>query len=61
MVKYVGTTARSCSPRPSRCWSRNGVVKPGDIIVLTFGEPIGKSGGTNMMKIVTVGEQRGPD
>jgi pyruvate kinase len=34
------------------------VVKPGDIIVLTIGEPIGKSGGTNTMKIVKVGAPR---
>jgi pyruvate kinase len=33
-------------------------VKPGDFIVLTIGEPIGKSGGTNTLKIVKVGEQR---
>ena len=31
---------------------------PGDLIVLTIGEPIGKSGGTNTMKIVKVGEHR---
>ncbi len=37
----------------------NGAVKPGDLIVLTIGEPIGKSGGTNTMKIVKVGEHRG--
>jgi len=36
----------------------NKVVKEGDIIVLTIGEPIGKSGGTNTMKIVKVGEHR---
>ena len=36
----------------------NEVVKDGDLIVLTIGEPIGKSGGTNTMKIVRVGEQR---
>ena len=36
----------------------NGVVQKGDIIVITMGEPIGQSGGTNTMKIVTVGEQR---
>ena len=28
----------------------------GDLIVLTIGEPMGKSGGTNTMKIVRVGE-----
>ena len=35
-----------------------GVVQPGDLIVLTIGEPMGKSGGTNTMKIVEVGELR---
>jgi pyruvate kinase len=35
-----------------------GQVKPGDLIVLTIGEPMGKSGGTNTMKIVKVGEHR---
>jgi len=34
-----------------------GAVVPGDMIVLTIGEPIGKAGGTNTMKIVTVGDQ----
>jgi len=33
-------------------------VQRGDLIVLTVGEPIGKSGGTNTMKIVRVGEHR---
>ena len=33
-------------------------VKRGDMIVLTIGEPMGKSGGTNTMKIVRVGEHR---
>ena len=36
----------------------NNVVKEGDIIVLTIGEPIGKAGGTNTMKIVRVGEHK---
>jgi pyruvate kinase len=35
-----------------------GVVTQGDLIVLTIGEPMGKSGGTNTMKIVRVGEHR---
>ena len=34
-------------------------LAPGDLIVLTIGEPMGKSGGTNTMKIVKVGEHRG--
>jgi pyruvate kinase len=37
-----------------------GAVAIGDLIVLTIGEPIGKSGGTNTMKIVRVGENTAP-
>jgi len=33
-----------------------GAVVDGDLIALTIGEPIGKSGGTNTLKIVKVGE-----
>ncbi len=33
-----------------------GEVQRGDLVVLTIGEPMGKSGGTNAMKIVRVGE-----
>lgn len=36
----------------------HGVVQHGDLIVISFGEPIGSSGGTNTMKIVRVGEHR---
>jgi pyruvate kinase len=35
-----------------------GAVQNGDYIVLTIGEPFGKAGGTNTMKIVKVGEHR---
>jgi pyruvate kinase len=31
-------------------------VQRGDLIVITVGEPIGKTGGTNTLKIVRVGE-----
>ncbi len=37
---------------------RAGAVEIGDLIVLTCGEPIGQSGGTNTLKIVKVGEHR---
>ncbi|MGE5027828.1 MAG: pyruvate kinase, partial [Betaproteobacteria bacterium] len=37
---------------------RRGAVRDGDLIILTIGEPIGKAGGTNTMKIVKVGEHR---
>jgi len=35
-----------------------GIVDKGDFIVLTAGEPMGTSGGTNTLKIVRVGEQQ---
>jgi pyruvate kinase len=35
-----------------------GQVQRGDLIVLTIGEPMGKSGGTNAIKIVRVGDLR---
>jgi pyruvate kinase len=35
-----------------------GEVRQGDLVVLTIGEPMGKPGGTNTMKIVRVGEHR---
>jgi pyruvate kinase len=35
-----------------------GTVSAGDMIVLTVGEPLGKSGGTNTMKLVRVGDDR---
>ncbi|MER2515945.1 MAG: pyruvate kinase [Candidatus Accumulibacter phosphatis] len=39
---------------------KEGVVEKGDFIVITAGEPMGNSGGTNTMKIVRVGEKKGP-
>lgn len=35
---------------------RRGAVRNGDLMVMTIGEPVGKTGGTNTMKIVRVGE-----
>jgi pyruvate kinase len=59
MVKYVGHDREELLAEAEAVLVANGVVKPGDLIVLTIGEPIGKSGGTNTMKIVKVGEHRG--
>jgi pyruvate kinase len=58
MVKYVGHDREELLAEAEKVLVDNGVVKDGDIIVLTIGEPIGKSGGTNTMKIVRVGEHR---
>jgi pyruvate kinase len=35
---------------------RNGVVSDGDLVLLTFGEPIGTAGGTNTLKVVRIGK-----
>ena len=51
-------TATRCCARPRSCCSRKRQVQRGDLIVLTIGEPMGKSGGTNTMKIVRVGRPR---
>jgi pyruvate kinase len=58
MVKYVGHDREELLAEAEKVLVDNSVVNNGDIIVLTIGEPIGKSGGTNTMKIVRVGEHR---
>jgi pyruvate kinase len=35
---------------------QHGVVSTGDLVILTFGEPIGSLGGTNTLKIVTINQ-----
>jgi len=60
MVKYVGHDREELLQEAENVLVSNKVVKEGDLIVLTIGEPIGKSGGTNTMKIVKVGEHRKP-
>ena len=59
MVKYVGHDREELLQEAEAVLVRNGAVKDGDLIVLTIGEPIGKAGGTNTMKIVKVGALRG--
>jgi len=56
MVKYVGHDREELLEEAEKVLVENGVVQDGDLIVLTIGEPIGKAGGTNTMKIVRVGE-----
>ncbi len=58
MMKHVATDREALLREAEKVLVANGVVKEGDLIVLTIGEPIGKSGGTNTMKIVKIGEHR---
>jgi len=58
MMKHVATDREQLLLEAESVLVANGVVKEGDLIVLTIGEPIGKPGGTNTMKIVRIGEHR---
>jgi len=58
MVKYVGHDRDELLAEAEKVLVQSGVVQEGDIILITIGEPIGKAGGTNTMKIVKVGEHR---
>ena len=58
MMKYVATDREELLREAEKVLVENGVVKDGDLIVITIGEPIGKPGGTNTMKIVKIGEHR---
>jgi pyruvate kinase len=60
MVKYVGNDREELLAEAEKVLFANKVVKEGDLIVLTIGEPIGKAGGTNTMKIVKAGEHFKP-
>jgi pyruvate kinase len=60
MVKYVGQDRDELLAEAEKVLLDHGVVKVGDLIVITIGEPIGKAGGTNTMKIVKVGEHKKP-
>ena len=58
MVSYGGSDREELLEEAENVLLRAGLVEKGDLIVLTIGEPIGKAGGTNTMKIVKVGENR---
>src|SRR5258707_1455653 len=60
MVKFIGHDREELLAEAEKVLFANNVGKEGDLIVLTIGEPIGKSGGTNTMKIVKVGEHLKP-
>ncbi|MBI2960189.1 MAG: pyruvate kinase [Betaproteobacteria bacterium] len=60
IISYSGHDREELLLEAERVLVGSGVVRNGDLIVLTIGEPIGKPGGTNTMKIVKVGENRRP-
>jgi pyruvate kinase len=58
MLEYNTTNSEELLYEAEDELLKHGVVIKGDLIVITSGEPIGKSGGTNTLKIVKVGEHR---
>ncbi|MCX7898349.1 MAG: pyruvate kinase [Rhodocyclaceae bacterium] len=58
MTRYLGKDRDEMLFEAEEELIRSGAVEVGDLIVLTFGEPIGQAGGTNTLKIVRVGEHR---
>ncbi|MDO8532532.1 MAG: pyruvate kinase, partial [Dehalococcoidia bacterium] len=43
----------------SRCARELGLARPGDVLVITAGVPLGVSGSTNLLKVHTVAEEAG--
>jgi len=60
LIKYIGHDRDFLLQEAEDQLVSAGLVQKGDVIVITFGEPIGAPGGTNTMKIVKVGESRKP-
>ncbi|MBM3375566.1 MAG: pyruvate kinase [Betaproteobacteria bacterium] len=54
MFEFEGTDRETILAQAEQRLVDAGVVQAGDRIILTMGEPIGQSGGTNTMKIVQV-------
>ena len=60
LIQYAGHDRDQMLQEAEDQLMASGAVQKGDLIVITFGEPIGSSGGTNTLKIVKVGENRRP-
>ncbi|HEX4859380.1 MAG TPA: pyruvate kinase [Usitatibacteraceae bacterium] len=58
MLDYEGHDREKLLASVERVLLENNVAQLGDLVVITMGEPIGQSGGTNTMKIVRLGEMR---
>jgi len=60
LTEYIATDRDELLWQAEEILIAAGAVVPGDLIVITIGEPIGQAGGTNTMKLVKVGEHRPP-
>ena len=57
-IEQVGKSKDEILQEMEQVLLNNEAVENGDIVLLTFGEPIGSSGGTNTLKIIKIGENR---
>ena len=55
-IDYEHESAQTLADRAERTMIESGLLKRGDLIVMTSGEPVGKSGGTNTMKLMRLGD-----
>ena len=58
LIRYIGHNRDELLREAEAELMLAGAVVPGDLIVLTIGEPIGQPGGTNTLKLIKVGEHR---
>ncbi len=56
MLRYAGHDRDEMLFEAEEELLRSAAVEVGDLIVVTFGEPIGQAGGTNTLKLIRVGE-----
>ncbi|MDO5102912.1 MAG: pyruvate kinase [Lautropia sp.] len=54
-LSYRSNDIQAVLAEVERLMLENGLVKEGDLVVITTGEPTGKSGGTNSLKIIRIG------
>ncbi|MDO4232442.1 MAG: pyruvate kinase [Lautropia sp.] len=54
-MEYRSTDVVDVIADVERMMLERGLVKRGDLVVITTGEPVGKSGGTNSLKILRIG------
>ena len=56
-MTYTGSDRESLLLEVERKLVDLGIVERGDLVLMTIGTPIGKSGGTNTLQIVRVGDR----
>ena len=55
-IDYEHESAQSLAARAERAMIESGLLERGDLVLMTSGEPVGKSGGTNTMKLLRLGD-----